>query len=1091
MVLILLIVIAVSSVSAVQHHPSVVKPSSDCFPIRNEPSTIVCRSIPEFNVDAVSFFSKYKKIVFDLENEYTLSSRTFYNCSFFWSIRIEILFKNIQKISSFTFDSVKIEDNTALTIKIDGSGLNLDKRKTDSRLLVNEHAFNNIVVGRKSQFRLEISNYQSVRIKDNLIKNFAWQSEQSEIVLDLNDINFVHYKKKNGKISDEDSNDYDIDELESSDQLPILLSKSQMHTLKNNLSYTLQIKNCFSLIFEPFIFSGVLINSFSDFNVIVKNMTNLYLSNSMFDSLMLGYYSKFNFIIEKIKYLSLGKAMFSGLQTDQYSVFYFHVENVRSGSNATNFDAYDVSEVYDGSSYEYDYYYDDYDEQYLPNYIEWLSIPEGFFKNVRMSESSIIQVHFTKIDSSLSFSTGSIKEIEMSLDAKFQLMIQDIDGHVIVSENAFNLIKVMHGLFEFLVDSQRKIVNKNFQPKNIDLANFKNAVKLLNGVRNWYIRFLDNSISKIFLTSGSNFRFGFLSSNSIILLDSKSITDVHVDRFDDSKTNLEYRTKIEFDIEESDNFIMDFSSLNYVDPQYLSMAKLIEIDGYKPIVHLIKSNHTFETLFPEYVRRDKNFKMSTEKSDSIITQEFCRFYKLRPYLASFSSIHTNLVYFSHTSISDHFPISNSELCTSCLFMYLYRTIHRRIDFYFVKDHLPKCFVNLHFGNESKLELLNSRDEHLKDSYVKEIEDSYKNYWRLLDCKYLTGLGLILNYNKVSTPGDESKQNYELISNKCASSSQTDFKEIELVQKLDSKAWSEISNRIYLRNTMDSKLNRSQKIEITSLKKKTKAKKSKPSSAISSWLIILLVLGSFFGLVVLYMNYNRPKKPCLRLRFYRGNNFQRLEYNRNGKNSSMNNMECEEELEENNDEMNGFEYDDEFELNENQLEEENLDCDSTDNVDIKVIDATNSTALENLKTKSLNQIKRLKNNILNKDKLKTGLLNVTNLSHSHFKKPGRNSKFPSYTYKSTDSTLINNQNGFEKIDEDFRVNSVVTYDVKNQKSIPAIDNSMNASDFKIVEEPVMRLSTNPLDNVEIINDKIKNQQLNLDGNRANECSESTA
>ncbi|RNA37327.1 hypothetical protein BpHYR1_012426 [Brachionus plicatilis] len=1090
MVIIFIIVFAVSSTFAVRYHPGVLKANSDCFPIRNEPSTIVCRSIPQFNTEAVSFFANYKKIVFDLENEYTLSSRTFYNCSFFWSARIHVLFKNLKKISSFAFDSIKIEDNTAVTLQIDGSGLNLDKKKSDSQLLINENAFHNIVVGKKSQFKVEIKNYQSLTIKDNLLQNFAWQNELSEIVLELNDIEFVHYKNRNGKNLDDNLDDYDIDELESSNDLPVLLPKTQIHTLKNNLSYTLQIRNCFGLIFEPFLFSGLLINSFSDFNVILKNMTNLYLSDSMFDSLMLGYYSKFNFIVEKIKYLSLGKSMFSALQTDQYAVFYFHVESVRSGSNITTFDTYDVTETYDGTFYEYDYYYDDYDQDYLPNYIEWLSIPEGFLKNVRMSESSVVQVHFTNIESSLSFSPGSIKEIEMNLDAKFQLMIQDIDGHVIVSQNAFNLIKVMHGLFEFLVDSQRTIVNKNFQPKSVDLTNFKNPIKLLNSVRNWYIRFLDNSINKIFLTSGSNFRFGFLNSNAIVLLDSKSMTDIHVDRFDESKNNLDYRTKLELDIEQSDHFMMDFSSLNFVDPQYLSIAKLIEIDGYKPLIHLIKSNHTFETIFPEYVRKDKNFKMSTERSDLAITQEFCRFYKLRPYMVSLSSIHSNLVYFSHTSISDRFPLSHSESCTSCLLMYLYRTVHRRVDFYFVKDHLPKCFVNLHFGNESRMELLSSRDEQSKNGYVTTIEEGFRNYWKMLDCKYLTGLGLILNYDKVSTPGDESKENYELISNKCARSDQTNVREIELIQKLDSKAWSEISNRIYLRNTMDTKSNRSQKIEITSYKKKTKAKKSNSGFTISSWLILFLVLGSCIGLAILYMSYNKPKKPCLRLRFYRGNNFQRLEYNRNAKNSSMTNMECEDEAEENNDELNGFEYDDEFELNENQLED-NLDCDSNENVDIKVIDASNSSALGNFKTRSLDQIKRLKNNLLNKDKLKTGLLNVTNLNHSHFKKPSRNSKFPSYTYKSTDSTLINNQSGFEAIDEDFKVNSVVTYDVKNQKSTPVIGKSLNLSDNQLVEEPVMRLSTNPLDNVEILDNKIKNQRINLDNAQSQDCSESIA
>ncbi|CAF0897069.1 unnamed protein product [Brachionus calyciflorus] len=1096
-ILLINLILIISRIVCVRFRPTAVSSSanSECFPIRNEPYSIICRSLPDFDQATINFFSKYKKIVFDLENKYTLSSRDFYNCSFSWSNRIDIVFKNIKKLSSFTFDSIKIEDSTVVSIQFDGTGLNLDKHKSDSRLLINENAFYNIILGKKSQIKIEIKNYKSLLIKDNLVQNLAWQSELSEIGISLSNIDEIKYKNRNGKNLDDELSDYDTDELESSSDLPTFLP-SKIHTLKNNLTYSLQITNSQSLIFDPLVFSGVLINSFSDFNILIKNVNGLFLGDNLFDSLLLGYYAKFNFIIENLSKISLGKSMFNSLQTDQYSVFYFHVENVKLAANTSLDNQYsDVFEDYT------DYYDDDYEQMPISNYNDWLSIPDGFFKNVRMSDSSIVQVHFTNLDSSISFSPYCFKEIELGLDAKFQLMLQDISGHVILSENSFNLIKVLHGLFEFWVDSQKKTINSYINTfkssKEIDLVNLKSPNKILNNAQNKYVKFLDNSINKIFLTSGSNFRFGFLNSNSVILINSKSITDIHIDRFDKAKSTLDYKTKLEFDISDTDNFLFDFESLNYQDSEDLSLSKLIEIDGYKPIVTLIKSDKT-EIIYPENTKIDKNFKrkLLVQRSDSMLTHEFCRFYKLRPFMVNFNTIKSNLVYFSQTSLSDYVSdssLSSTKTCTSCLLIYLYRTIHRRIDFLYVKDHLPSCFINLHFSDESKFELLNSKNSNLKAGYIKRVEDSFQNYWKLLNCKELTGLSLILNYDPDTTPSDESKENYELISHKCNESDRVEInKEIDIIQKIDSNLWSEISNRIYLKNKIDSKLNGTRvQVETSLFKKKTNSKKNSLST--TSWFFICIILFSCLGLAFFIVSKNRPKKPCLRLTLYRGKqNFQRLEYTRNAHNSSLNNVDNDEEFTaENNDELNGFEYDDEFELNENA---DNLDADSSENVDIKIIDASNSTPLANFKTKSLNQIKRLKDNILNnKDMLRTGLLNVTNLSHTHFKKSGRNSKYPSYSYKSTDSTMVQNSNDYELKEDEFKLNSVVTYDVKNQKSIPIVDRSVNLGG-DIVEEPpqVMRLSTNPLDNLELVDDKIKMKQKNsLESTQEGDANESNA
>jgi hypothetical protein len=58
---------------------------------------------------------------------------------------------------------------------------------------------------------------------------------------------------------------------------------------------------------------------------------------------------------------------------------------------------------------------------------------------------------------------------------------------------------------------------------------------------------------------------------------------------------------------------------------------------------------------------------------------------------------------------------------------LYRTIHRREDFYFAKDHLPSCFLNLHY--KENLFFSSLTDPGQRSAAVHEIERDFIRYQR--------------------------------------------------------------------------------------------------------------------------------------------------------------------------------------------------------------------------------------------------------------------------------------------------------------------------------------------------------------------------
>jgi len=87
-------------------------------------------------------------------------------------------------------------------------------------------------------------------------------------------------------------------------------------------------------------------------------------------------------------------------------------------------------------------------------------------------------------------------------------------------------------------------------------------------------------------------------------------------------------------------------------------------------------------------------------------------------------------------------------------------VHRREDFYFVKDHLPSCFINLHY-NEN-LYFTSFKGSGRKQA-IFDIEETFKNYWLALNCPLISGLREILN---TQFPGDESFKEQDILAEHC-------------------------------------------------------------------------------------------------------------------------------------------------------------------------------------------------------------------------------------------------------------------------------------------------------------------------------------
>ena len=210
-------------------------------------------------------------------------------------------------------------------------------------------------------------------------------------------------------------------------------------------------------------------------------------------------------------------------------------------------------------------------------------------------------------------------------------------------------------------------------------------------------------------------------------------------------------TKITFKIDEaSENFRFNLASDLTSEEEHqlksVNLPKIIELDGYEPTLYVIKQDGSLIKTTKKEAKQDKKATSSLVTSDAYISEEFCRFYKLKQFMSEIEygpkqvkktyKLTSNLAYFSQLN-KNTMEIDSQMKCTSCLLIYLYRTIQRRTDFYFVKDNLPACFINLHFNGNIYFQ--STVDAAKKRELVTNIENSFKHYWKELRCSETTGM----------------------------------------------------------------------------------------------------------------------------------------------------------------------------------------------------------------------------------------------------------------------------------------------------------------------------------------------------------------
>jgi len=308
----------------------------------------------------------------------------------------------------------------------------------------------------------------------------------------------------------------------------------------------------------------------------------------------------------------------------------------------------------------------------------------------------------------------------------------------------------------------------SFKPKS-KKKTLIDAFKLMKSVKHIYFKLLDYSINQIFLTPRSDFRLGYVSSSSVFILKPKSFNGFHIDRFDSlpstvthspSDQTKEYNglTKITIKLDEnSDNLKFQFSNdLTSEEEHQLkseNLPKIIELDGSAPNLFMVKADGSIVKLATRVETKTKSSSSPVEfihrfKIDSSLKEEFCRFHTLKQFMSEIEydsassskseksyKLTNNLIYFSQLN-KNSMQLDQQMQCTSCLLIYLYRTIHRRADFYFVKDNLPACFINLHFKDSLSFE--STSDNKKRDQLISKIEGSFKFYWKELQCSAMSG-----------------------------------------------------------------------------------------------------------------------------------------------------------------------------------------------------------------------------------------------------------------------------------------------------------------------------------------------------------------
>lgn len=304
-------------------------------------------------------------------------------------------------------------------------------------------------------------------------------------------------------------------------------------------------------------------DSYSSFMVLIRYVQVCYLSESAFEGLLLDAFSHFNLVVENANSVNIGRNLFNKLQVSASANFFFQLDQIGDFSKAQEVDYYNDSTFEEPEEEEED----NEDSSEDQNNEAWFCVPQGFFRNVELSESSVVQVHFTQFDASIHVAAKAFDEIQLNENAKFQILFENLKSHVVFGAKAVDLIRISSGVFELWIEKHKQKHHARGNPSvndfPLDTRNkkAKGLADLLKSARYTYFKLNEDAFYQIFLSARSLFRIGFSNSDSVFSLSPLAINAFHEDRFV-ADLDPDYRTKISIEIKNSDFF--GFETSNFI-----------------------------------------------------------------------------------------------------------------------------------------------------------------------------------------------------------------------------------------------------------------------------------------------------------------------------------------------------------------------------------------------------------------------------------------------------------------------------------------------------------------------------------------------
>ena len=239
--------------------------AQDCFPIRGDASALTCRAVPR--ACSLRFLSQYTRIVFDLENKYSVGAGSFANCSFDWSSQIALEFKNIRLVDAYAFEQITVGANVRLSMRFDG-GLRLATKKTSAlNFVLRRDAFKNVGLREHAQLAVEITGYKRVHVQDLLVDTVL-QDENTVLSLSVRNSEQLRVRNKSEHLSDEwieRELGVDASDLGESDDVRRRARPSlDMPLLKGNLSFSFEMLRLDSVHLDAQVFANLQVRLLTD-----------------------------------------------------------------------------------------------------------------------------------------------------------------------------------------------------------------------------------------------------------------------------------------------------------------------------------------------------------------------------------------------------------------------------------------------------------------------------------------------------------------------------------------------------------------------------------------------------------------------------------------------------------------------------------------------------------------------------------------------------------------------------------------------------------------------------------------------------------